>query len=93
MTAKEFILSWNEKFPYDYLYRVRHNIPFGSPEHQKLSFFNTKLFFVEVVSMYFLHKEQSSALPQMSEEEKEAFSKIDVTKVTETVEQIIKENA
>lgn len=32
-----FILDWH-RFPLDYWWRKKHNIPFGSPQHRRMNF-------------------------------------------------------
>lgn len=32
------MLRWNELYPFDYFYRKKYNIPFGSPEHRATNF-------------------------------------------------------
>lgn len=34
---KRFIFNWHE-FPFDYWWRKRYNIPFGSPTHREMNF-------------------------------------------------------
>lgn len=34
---KSFIISWNNKFPYDKTFRKKYNIPFNSQKHRELS--------------------------------------------------------
>lgn len=36
------IQQWNSLFPFDYLFRRKYKIPFGSDEHRKMSFFDMK---------------------------------------------------
>lgn len=36
------IESWNGKFPFDLLWRMKYKIPFGSPEHRQMEFFDIK---------------------------------------------------
>jgi hypothetical protein len=33
-----FIINWNEKFPIDYWWRKKYNIPFGSIKHRNATF-------------------------------------------------------
>lgn len=33
-----FIIRWNERFPIDYFWRKKYNIPFGSQEHKAANF-------------------------------------------------------
>jgi hypothetical protein len=32
------VLHWSELYPFDYFYRKKYNIPFGSPEHRATNF-------------------------------------------------------
>ncbi len=34
---ESFIISWNSKFKYDRLWRIKYKIPFGSPQHLQVS--------------------------------------------------------
>lgn len=36
--VRRFILDWNRKFPIDLWWRMKYNIPFGSPKHREISF-------------------------------------------------------
>lgn len=44
---REFIIRWNNKFPYDYWWRKKHGVAIFSPEHRKASFINQRLEFEE----------------------------------------------
>lgn len=37
MTILQKVIQWNNKYPYDYLWRKKYNIPFGSEQHLKTS--------------------------------------------------------
>lgn len=37
MTLKEFIIDWNNRFPFDSIYRKKYNIAFNSQAHRSLS--------------------------------------------------------
>lgn len=41
------ILQWDNKFPVDRWWRVRHKVPFGSPQHKRMSHFHMFLEFRE----------------------------------------------
>lgn len=45
---KRFIFNWHE-FPFDYWWRKRYNIPFGSPMHREMNF----------IDMYIEYQEES----------------------------------
>lgn len=51
-----FIVDWNNKFPIDRWWRVKHNIPFGSIEHKKANFIQM-----------FLEYEEDKLINQMQE--------------------------
>jgi hypothetical protein len=38
LNVRRFILDWNKKFPIDLWWRMKYNIPFGSPKHREISF-------------------------------------------------------
>jgi hypothetical protein len=44
---KEFIYKWNINFPVDKWYRDRYKIPFGSPNHRKISFLEMRVEYEE----------------------------------------------
>lgn len=37
---KEFIIKWNNKYPFDYIWRRKYNIPFGSDKHLSMTLFD-----------------------------------------------------
>lgn len=37
MTILQRVIKWNNQYPYDYLWRKKYNIPFGSEQHLKTS--------------------------------------------------------
>lgn len=37
MIAEKFLISWNNRFPKDRIYRKKYNIPFGSQQHKDTS--------------------------------------------------------
>lgn len=39
---KRIINEWNIKFPYDYLWRKKYNVPFNSEVHRNMDFFDIK---------------------------------------------------
>lgn len=59
------ILEWNSKHPYDYRWRKKYNIPFGSKEHKGIS----------VIDQYFDIREEE-LLEQLKKEEKEREERI-----------------
>lgn len=34
---KNFVIEWNIKYPFDYIWRKRNNVSFGSEEHKRMS--------------------------------------------------------
>ena len=36
------IQKWNSTFPFDFLFRKKYEIPFGSSRHREMSFFDMK---------------------------------------------------
>jgi len=34
---KQFVIDWNNRFPFDRIYREKYNIAFNSPQHRSLS--------------------------------------------------------
>lgn len=36
------IMDWNSKFPFDFQFRTKYNIPFGSEKHRQMDFFDMK---------------------------------------------------
>lgn len=43
---KRFIFNWHE-FPFDYWWRKRYNIPFGSPTHREMNFIDMNIEYQE----------------------------------------------
>jgi len=35
-----FIVNWNNEHPYDYRWRKKYNVPFGSKKHKGITFFD-----------------------------------------------------
>ncbi len=68
MSSKEFIIWWNNSFPYDRHYRKKYNIGFGSPEHRAMCQLDIKLGVLEVL----LFEEHEAEL-ELIELEKELF--------------------
>lgn len=40
---RNFIINWNNKFPIDYWWRKKYNIPFGSIDHKNMSMIDMKI--------------------------------------------------
>lgn len=57
---KRFIFNWHE-FPFDYWWRKRYNIPFGSPTHREMNF----------IDMYIEYQEELLLNEIVSEEDNE----------------------
>lgn len=43
MDIRKFIIWWNSKFPLDYWWRNKHNIPFNSSNHREIDFIDQKI--------------------------------------------------
>jgi hypothetical protein len=39
---RQLIIQWNNMYPWDYLWRKRNNVPWGSPIHLQTSFISMK---------------------------------------------------
>ena len=65
---KSEIVRWNNNFPLDYWWRKKYHIPFGSPEHRRMTF----------VDMYrdFLEEKMIEELPDPDGVEVKEVSKI-----------------
>lgn len=50
--ALNFCIEWNLKFPIDRWFRERHKIPFNSPVHRSLSFWDMRIEFEEHLMFY-----------------------------------------
>jgi len=46
-TFQEEILNWNSKYPWDYQWRKKYDIPFGSPKHLEMDFISMKFDLLE----------------------------------------------
>lgn len=44
---RELVIRWNNKFPFDRFWRMKHNVSFLSPEHRACSFLAQKFEFEE----------------------------------------------
>lgn len=56
------IVSWNNRFPLDRWWRMKHNIPFMSPEHRESSFIHQLIEFEE--DKLFLKEFQTELKPE-----------------------------
>lgn len=63
--ADNFILSWHD-FSFDFWWRKKYNVAFGSPQHRSMSFIDMYLEFREEVLLNEMQKKLTQA-----EEEKE----------------------
>jgi hypothetical protein len=44
---KDFIYSWNKKYPFDFIWRKKYNISFNSPQHRAMSLIDIKIDLLE----------------------------------------------
>ena len=61
--VKRFIFNWHE-FPFDYWWRKRYNIPFGSPTHREMNF----------IDMYIEYQEELLLKEKIYEEDIEEIN-------------------
>ena len=85
-TLRDFIIDWDNKHPYDYFWRKKHSIPFGSEKHLTMSFIDMKIelledviyhnFLIEVRENNKINKEKLlnpiKRIPIMTKEEEDA---------------------
>ena len=45
--VKDFVIDWNNKFPIDFWWRKKYNIPFGSKAHREANFIDMLIEFEE----------------------------------------------
>lgn len=69
----EFIFNWHE-FPFDYWWRKRYNIPFGSSAHREMNFIDM---YIEYQEFLLLNK------PENTEEEDYFNADDDIVKMSE----------
>ena len=52
---RDFVIRWNNQYPFDYEYRLKYNIPFGSSEHRASNFLlmATDLAETKLINEYF----------------------------------------
>lgn len=43
----EYIIAWNNKHPYDFFWRRKYKVSFGSRQHLEMSFIDMKLDLIE----------------------------------------------
>lgn len=55
------IVKWNNNFPLDYWWRKKYKIPFGSPDHKRMSFVDMYRDFLEDKMMLELNQPEESA--------------------------------
>lgn len=46
-SLREFVIYWDNKFPLDYWWRRKFNIPFNSSQHREMDFIDFKFNFIE----------------------------------------------
>lgn len=67
---KDFISSWNFKYPYDYLWRKKYNVAFGSKQHLEMSHVDM------VIDLYEEHLIQDWADEYQRMKDESAFSEL-----------------
>lgn len=70
----EFIKEWNIKYPYDYWWRKKYNIPFGSEAHKSMSHINMAFEYKEEI--YFKRKAEVSVVKEFERDEVSLISNI-----------------
>lgn len=92
MTLLEEIEKWNAKYRYDFWYRDKYKIAFGSKEHRELNQ-------IDISFAYFEHHLYNKAIDKfrMEEEKKKKFKEsgmwISETKISESEEDKLWANA
>ena len=81
---KLFIISWNNKFVYDKLYRQKYNIAFNSPQHRSLSPIDMFIDIMEdkLIKKYYDDKLKQDELLKQYKETGDLFIELD-DKLTE----------
>lgn len=46
-SLREFIIFWDNKFPFDLWWRKKYNIPFNSSKHREISLLDMKIEWIE----------------------------------------------
>lgn len=66
---REFLIRWNNNFPVDRWWRVKHNIPFMSSAHREISFLDQLLEFEEdkLFEEFFESKKEDKYIPNIGE--------------------------
>lgn len=55
---KQFLINWNILYPYDRVWRLKYNIPFGSEQHRNMHFQDMVMDLLEGKIMRELEEEQ-----------------------------------
>ncbi len=80
------IQRWNATFPFDFLFRQKYNIPFGSPTHRAMCFFDIKQDIEE--EKYIMY---AVSVKKFGDEYEQQLLKIKVTDKSEEMKQFEKE--
>lgn len=67
MTAKDFVVKWNNTFVYDKWYRMKYNIPFNSEHHRQQSQIDIYFEYLEEV----LYKESLDKRESLNKDKEE----------------------
>lgn len=84
INIKDFVSEWNIKYPYDFWWRKKHSVPFGSEKHLSM---NHIYMVVEYVEDMFYEKLREAE----NDEEKELYNSVLSTE-GEGVKQVVKMN-
>lgn len=74
---EQFIIDWNNKYPIDYWWRKKYNIPFGSKQHKDMSFFDMQIDFMEERMMRELIKNTETKKDKDKSEEEDSIMEIE----------------
>lgn len=95
MTLTEFTLKWSNTWRFDYWWRKKYNIPFGSEAHRNISQIDIKMEYIEnhyALKQIDKHQNDEERLKEYKEtgrwlrvsvdetKEKELFDKMDLSK-------------
>ncbi len=75
------IVKWNNKFPLDFWWRSKYNIPYGSKGHREMSFIDMLFDFQEEKMMKELNQDTDSKREEEIEKStEEEFDNLDISK-------------
>ena len=80
------IHSWNSTFPFDYIFRQKYNIPFGSKTHLEMSFFDMKFDIAEEKFMDYIRSRNKFAKEYKGQLLKDKTVNVEVRKELEKQE-------